>query len=128
MICMSYGNNIKFGLLQFHSGYGNFYLNSPKGYSWKIINAQTALVIVVKGLKTMLYRNIRTIKIGISFIIYGFRYGIDGEKEPKVSMPFFTTSTYTWDEQKPQCIARGSFKNHVCEISSTRAEQLKLLQ
>jgi len=71
-------------------------------------------------------RNIRTIKIGISFIIYGFRYGIDGEKEPKVSMPF--TSTYTWDEQKPHCIARGSFKNHVCEISSTRAEQLKLLQ
>ena len=43
MICMSYDNNKKFGLSQFHSGYGNFYLNSPKGYSWKIINAQTAL-------------------------------------------------------------------------------------
>jgi len=41
MICMNYDNNKKFGLLQFHSGYGNFYLNSPKGYSKKIINAQT---------------------------------------------------------------------------------------
>ena len=41
MICMNYDNNKKFGLLQFHSGYGNFYLNSPKGYSQKIVNAQT---------------------------------------------------------------------------------------
>jgi len=38
---MNYHNNKKFGLLQFHSGYGTFYLNSPKGYSRKIINAQT---------------------------------------------------------------------------------------
>jgi len=35
MICMNYDNNKKFGLLQFHSGYGNFYLNSPKDFSWK---------------------------------------------------------------------------------------------
>jgi len=42
MICMNYDNNKKFGLLQFHSGYGNFNLNCPKGYSLKIINAQTA--------------------------------------------------------------------------------------
>ena len=41
MICMYYDNNKKFGLIQFHSGYGKFYLNSPKGYSRKIINAQT---------------------------------------------------------------------------------------
>jgi len=40
---MNYDNNKKFGLLQFHSGYGNFYLNRPKGYSRKIINAQTAV-------------------------------------------------------------------------------------
>ena len=41
MICMNYDNNKKFGLLQFHLGYGKFYLNSPKGYKRKIINAQT---------------------------------------------------------------------------------------
>jgi len=34
-------NNKKFGLLPFHSGYGKLYLNSSKGYSRKIINAQT---------------------------------------------------------------------------------------
>jgi len=38
MICMNYGNNKKFGLLQFHLGYGKFYLNSRK-----IINAQTGV-------------------------------------------------------------------------------------
>jgi len=38
---MNYDNNKKFGLLQFHSGYGMFYLNSPTGYIRKIINAQT---------------------------------------------------------------------------------------
>ena len=38
---MNYDNNKKFGLLQFHPGYGKFYLNSPKDYSRKIINAQT---------------------------------------------------------------------------------------
>jgi len=43
MICMNYDHNKKFGLLKFHSGYGKFNLNSPKGYSLKIINAQTAI-------------------------------------------------------------------------------------
>ena len=41
MICMNYDHNKKFGLLKFHLGYGKFNLNSPKGYSLKIINAQT---------------------------------------------------------------------------------------
>ena len=41
MICMNYDHNKKFGLLKFHSGYETFNLNSPKGYSLKIINAQT---------------------------------------------------------------------------------------
>jgi len=41
MICMNYDHNKKFGLLKFNSGYGKFNLNSPKGYSLKIINAQT---------------------------------------------------------------------------------------
>jgi len=41
MMCMNYDVNKKFGLLQFHSGYGNIYLNSPNGYSRKLINAQT---------------------------------------------------------------------------------------
>ena len=41
MICMNFYNNKKFGLLQFHSGYEFFYLNSPKGYSRKYFNAQT---------------------------------------------------------------------------------------
>jgi len=39
---MNYDHNKKFGLLKFHSGYGKFNLNSPKGYSLKIINVQTA--------------------------------------------------------------------------------------
>ena len=38
---MNYEHNKKFGLLKFHSGYGHLNLNSPKGYSLKIINAQT---------------------------------------------------------------------------------------
>jgi len=38
---MNYDHNKKFGLLKFHLGYGNCYLNSPKGYSQTIINAQT---------------------------------------------------------------------------------------
>jgi len=41
MICMNYDHNKKCGLLKMHSGYGEFNLNSPKGYSLKIINAQT---------------------------------------------------------------------------------------
>jgi len=47
MICMNYDNNKKFELLQFHSGYGTFSLNSPKGYSRKIINVQTALTTML---------------------------------------------------------------------------------
>jgi len=39
---MNYDHNKMFGLLKFHLGYGKFNLNSPKGYSLKIINAQTA--------------------------------------------------------------------------------------
>jgi len=42
MICMNYDHNRKFGLLKFHSGNEKFHLNSPKGYSLKIINVQTA--------------------------------------------------------------------------------------
>jgi len=41
MVCMNYAHNKKFGLLKFHSGYGKCYFNSPKGYRWKIVNAQT---------------------------------------------------------------------------------------
>ena len=47
MICMKYDHNKKFGLLKFHSGYGQFNLNSPKGYSLKIINAQTASTRII---------------------------------------------------------------------------------
>ena len=39
---MNYDHNKKFGLFKFQSGYRKLYLNSPKGYSRKIINAQTA--------------------------------------------------------------------------------------
>jgi len=46
VICMNFDHNKKFGLLKFHSGYGKFNLNSPKGYSLKIINAQTAHFIL----------------------------------------------------------------------------------
>ena len=45
MICMNYDYNKKFGLLKFHSGYEIFYLNSPKGYSLKIINVQTGKAV-----------------------------------------------------------------------------------
>ena len=41
---MNYDHNKKFGLLKFHSGYGTSNLNSPKGYSLKIINVQTGAV------------------------------------------------------------------------------------
>ena len=39
--CMNYDHNKNFGLFKFQSGYRNIYFNSPKGYSRKIINAQT---------------------------------------------------------------------------------------
>ena len=41
--CMSFDHNKNCVLFQ--SGYKKLYLNSPKGYSRKIINAQTAAVI-----------------------------------------------------------------------------------
>jgi len=47
MICMNYDHNKKFGLLKFHSGYEKFNLNSPKGYSLKIINAQTEPNVII---------------------------------------------------------------------------------
>jgi len=49
MICMYYDNNKKFGPLQFYSGYGKFYLNSQKGFTLKIINAQTGCDNVKKN-------------------------------------------------------------------------------
>ena len=45
---MNYDHNKKFGLLKFHLGYGKFKLNSPIGYSLKIINAQTELYNISK--------------------------------------------------------------------------------
>jgi len=41
MNCMIYEHNKNLGLLKFQSGYRKIYLNSPKGYNRKIINAQT---------------------------------------------------------------------------------------
>jgi len=41
MNSMNYDHNQLFGLFEFQSGYRKFYLNSPKGYSRKIINVQT---------------------------------------------------------------------------------------
>ena len=41
---MSYDHNKKFQLLKFNLDYGKFNLNSPKGYSLKKINEQTAHV------------------------------------------------------------------------------------
>ena len=38
---MNYDHNKIFGLFKFKSGYRKLCLNSPKGYSRKIINAQT---------------------------------------------------------------------------------------
>jgi len=39
---MNCDHNKSFGLFTFQSGYRKLHLNSPKGYSRKIINAQTA--------------------------------------------------------------------------------------
>jgi len=47
MICINNDHNKKFGLFKFHSGYGQFNLNSPKGYSLKKINAQTGLDCII---------------------------------------------------------------------------------
>jgi len=44
MICMNYDHNKTLRLLKFHSVFGKFYLNSPKGFSRKIINAQAEWV------------------------------------------------------------------------------------
>jgi len=44
MICINHEHNKKFGLFKFHSGDGKFNLNSLRGYSLKIFNAQTAHV------------------------------------------------------------------------------------
>jgi len=38
--CIKYGHNTNFVLFKFQSGYRKLYLNSPKGYSRKLINAQ----------------------------------------------------------------------------------------
>jgi len=38
---MNYEHNKNFGLFQFQSGYRKLYLNTLKGYSRKLINAQT---------------------------------------------------------------------------------------
>jgi len=38
---MNFDHNKNFGLYKFQSSYRKLYLNNPKGYSKKIINAQT---------------------------------------------------------------------------------------
>ena len=48
--CMNYDHNKNVGLFKFRSGYRKLYLNSPEGYSRKIINAQTAIHVSLKGL------------------------------------------------------------------------------
>jgi len=78
---MNYDHNKKFGLLKFYSGYGKVYLNSPKGYSLKIINAQTghnilfffsAFVIINHSLGTVdissaTVQSVGTLETGIQF-------------------------------------------------------------
>jgi len=61
MICMNYDHNKKFGLLKFYSGYGKFNLNSLKGYSLKIINAQTENDILQRKFTTT--HNARSINL-----------------------------------------------------------------
>ena len=39
--CINYDHNKNVGLFKLQSGYRKLYLNSPKGYSRKIFNAQT---------------------------------------------------------------------------------------
>jgi len=58
-MCMNYDHNKKFGLLKFHSGYGKFYFNSPKGYNRKIINAQTVCIRIL-----FLSKKLRRVAVG----------------------------------------------------------------
>ena len=68
MICINYDHNKKFGLLKFHSGYGKFNLNSPKGYSLKQINGQTAPMSMSRtpAAWTYIYNKLRAIANGNS--------------------------------------------------------------
>ena len=45
--CMIYDHNKYFELIKFQSGYRKFYLNSPKGFSRKIINVQTENILSI---------------------------------------------------------------------------------
>jgi len=55
---MTYDHNKYFEQFKFQSGYRELYLNSPKGYSRKIINAQTGnnnLLSVIKICYILIY-------------------------------------------------------------------------
>ena len=49
---MKYDYNKIFGRFKFQSGYRKFYMNSLKGYGWKVINVQTVYMTEVHKLKT----------------------------------------------------------------------------
>jgi len=55
---MKYDHNNILGLFKFQSGYKKIYLNSPKGYSWKIINAQTVSDTYKHGKNTSFHANV----------------------------------------------------------------------
>jgi len=60
--CMNYDHNQFFGLFKFHSGYVKFYLNSPKGYNRKIINAQTAINKHIVGPQFQTFTDIENVE------------------------------------------------------------------
>ena len=76
---MNYDHNKKFGLLNFFSAYGKFNLNSPKGYSLKIINAETdehgkliSKMILSIGLFKKLLKDVKTCEHVLQILTVSF--------------------------------------------------------
>jgi len=98
MICMNYDHNKKFGLLKFHSGYGKFYFNSPKGYTRKIINAQTdaqkVFIMLIWRLWMLQIQN----KLFLNWVaknICDFSYNILNSSQ-KIKQILFQDKIYFW--------------------------------
>jgi len=93
---MKYDHNKKFGLLKFHSGYGKFNLNSPKGYSLKIINVQTALKFYDLSYRwiSFLYARIETSDV----LWYGICPSVSHIMSAQYLEKFLSDSHGTWLE------------------------------
>jgi len=71
---MNYDHNQFFGQFKFQSGYRKLYLNSPKGYSRKIINAQTEWDLNNQ-------QQIKSIDLSINRWLQASQDGVEGEED-----------------------------------------------